>query len=124
MWADLFILTVPSGPPQNVTTLTTSTTSISVSWKAPLLNESNGIIRAYRIRYFIQRDKTLVHENFMEKETDYISNTTLRMEFDGLEEGIVYGFEVQAVTIGEGPYSPVAFATTETAGSYCIIKQI
>ena len=107
--------TVPSGPPQNVTAIATSTTSISVSWEAPLLNETNGIIRAYRIRYFIQRDRSIM-DRFMENETNFLPNATFVMEFYDLEEGIEYGFELLAVTIGDGPYSHTVFATTETAG--------
>ena len=115
MYSNLFVSTVPSGPPQNVVAVTTSTTSISVSWEAPLLNESNGIVRAFRIRYFIQRDENMM-DRFMEQESNYLSNATFMTQFSGLEEGVMYGFEVVAVTIGEGPYSSTAFAKTETAG--------
>ena len=55
-------------------------------------------------------------DRFMENETNILSNTTFVMGFYGLEEGIDYGFELLAVTIGEGPYSHTVFATTETAG--------
>ena len=108
---------VPSGPPQNVTAITTSATSINLSWERPLLRESNGIIDAYRIRYFIHRDETTT-ERFNETETPNLPSTSFSMEFTGLEEGVVYGFEVLAVTIGDGPYSPVVFNETETTRKF------
>ena len=113
---DLFLdILVPSGPPQNVVAITTSTTSIDVSWERPLLNESNGIIGAYRIRYFIRRNEAIM-DRFNETETGNLSNTTFSFNFNNLEEGVEYGFEILAITIGDGPFSPIAFNQTETAG--------
>ena len=118
VYPTLFIhVVVPSGPPQNVTAITTSTTSIELSWDRPLLNETNGIIVAYRIRYFIQRNETTM-ERFNLTETGDLPNTTFFMEFPRLEEGVVYGFEVLAITVGEGPYSPTVFNETESAGQF------
>ena len=52
-------------------------------------------------------------------ETGNLSSTTFFMEFGDLEEGAVYGFEVLAITVGDGPYSPVAFNETESARKFC-----
>ena len=81
-----------------------------------MLNESNGVVDAYRIRYFIRRNETTV-ERFNQAETGDLSDTT--MMFTGLQEGVVYGFQVLAITVGDGPYSPVAFNETESAGQFC-----
>ena len=117
--AIVFIYTiVPSGPPQKVVAVTTFRTSINVSWERPLLNESNGIIVAYRIRYFIRRNETII-DRFNQTETSNLPSTTFFMEFTGLQEGVEYGFEVLAITVGDGPYSPVAFNETESARKFC-----
>ena len=44
---------------------------------------------------------------------------TFLMEFTGLEEGVMYGFEVLAITVGDGPYSPVVFIEIESPRKFC-----
>ena len=83
-----------------------------------MLNESNGIIVAYRIRYFIRINEAIM-DRFNQTETSNLSNTTFFMEFTDLQEGVVYGFEVLAITVGDGPYSPIAFNETESARKFC-----
>ena len=83
-----------------------------------MLNESNGIIVAYRIRYFTRRNETIM-DRFNQTETSNLSSTTSFMEFTGLQEGVVYGFEVLAITVGDGPYSLVAINETESAHKLC-----
>lgn len=41
--------TAPSAPPQNVTTVEVSSTSVRLSWSPPTFSSRNGIITEYRI---------------------------------------------------------------------------
>ena len=45
----LLILSAPSGPPQSFRVVAISSTSIRLTWTAPLPEEQNGVITSYRI---------------------------------------------------------------------------
>jgi len=89
----------PSAPPQNVTTMIISSTSISVYWDPPPFNDQNGIITGYRVN--------IVNLNQSNKsDTIDISNTSFTAV--DLEEFEAYDIQVAAMTIiGLGPFSDI-----------------
>ena len=49
-----FVCLVPDGPPTNVQAISSSSTSINLTWNQPELDRRNGRITGYRIQYYIQ----------------------------------------------------------------------
>ena len=101
-------LTAPDAPPQNVTAIPESSTSILVSWSPPPLENQNGIIILYHLNYSSD-------EAFAGPDGNFIVNATrTTMLVNGLEEFVTYSFTVAAETsAGIGPYSdPAVNATT------------
>ena len=83
---------VPLGPPTNFTVSLLSSTAVQLSWRPPLPEESNGIIRQYIIYA-----ETLFGDMF--------STTTTSRNFtvSSLKPFTTYSFSVAAITIGAGP---------------------
>lgn len=44
-------LAVPTGPPTNIRSTSATDTSLTLAWDPPLVEERNGIIVAYTVRY-------------------------------------------------------------------------
>ena len=111
----LSFLTAPDAPPQNVTAIPESSTSILVSWTPPPLEDQNGILVSYRLNYssdeaFAGPDKAF---------TVNATETTLLV--DELEEFVMYSFVVAAETsAGIGPYSDPAVTATTFQDGMCI----
>ncbi|XP_019855188.1 PREDICTED: receptor-type tyrosine-protein phosphatase F-like isoform X3 [Amphimedon queenslandica] len=107
---------VPGAPPQMVTVVTVSTTSIKVNWAAPPLNMTFGIITRYEILYGEYNATTgqLINGTDPIRQVTVTSNTFMYV-FNGLQEAREYGFQVRAVTVGPGPYSAIMTNTTFTA---------
>ena len=95
---------VPSGPPQNVSGVSISSTAIALSWSAPLFEDRNGVIRHYTV-------------NVTEFETGYeFGEVTTHMArtYSSLHPYYTYEFSVYAVTVGAGPAAePVRVTTME-----------
>ena len=102
--------TVPSGPPQNVTGVPISSTAIALSWRAPLFEDRNGVIRHYRVNV---TELPTLHE---------LSQVTTHLDtvFSSLHPYYTYEFVVYTVTIGLGPGGGTNITTLEEGT--CILQ--
>ena len=98
----MFNRTAPSGPPQNISGVSISSTAIALSWSSPLFEDRNGVIRHYIV-------------NVTELETGYelseVTSHTART-FSSLHPYYTYEFTVYAVTVGVGPAAERVRVTT------------
>ena len=93
--------TVPSGLPENITTIATDSRTLVVMWTPPPEDLQNGIIVDYTVNIAV----TETGESF-QRTTD--GNTTLILT--GLHPYYTYSITVAASTsIGIGPYTVVYF---------------
>ena len=105
-----FLLSAPSGAPENARAVTNSSTSIIVHWTPPKTAEQNEEIISYTI-YANSSDRSFL------KFLNVTGNTTT-LAFSGLQPSYTdYLFMIQAVTAGgRGPYShPVTNKTFEAS---------
>lgn len=96
-------------PPQEVTCISPSSTSLLLSWAPPLTDENAGIT-GYSIRYVaVEREKDPV-----QRISDIPSNC-FRYRIEGLKKGTLYSVSVAAHTdTGQGPESlPILIRTEE-----------
>ena len=102
----LICLSEPDGAPQNVKGQNTSSTSISVSWKAVQADLQNGIITGYNITY---QSQTETYNGVVEAgPNDRQANLT------GLKEFFKYNISVFAFTVkGDGPLSIIVVRTDQ-----------
>ncbi len=108
----LFVHTAPSAPPQYVSAIPESSTSITVSWEPPSLEDRNGYIILYRLNYSSE-------EKFASGGSLDVSASNTMMVVIDLEEFIRYSFFVAAETSkGIGPFSDPVNATTFQDGTY------
>ena len=99
---------VPGEPPRNVRGQSDSSTSILVVWDPPRQEVLYGILRGFRIRYFVARNS-----NNMNNTIELVSDQHSSYVIQNLKEFINYSVEVAAVTVGEGPYSTPIIVTTD-----------
>jgi len=101
---DLSSFAVPSAPPQNVTTMVINSTSISVYWDPPPLDDQNGVITGYTV-IITNINRTSISMTISVTNTSYTAIN--------LEEFEVYHIQVAAMTaIGLGPFSDVIRSQT------------
>ena len=102
----------PSAPPVFIKAVTSSTTSIIITWIAPPLDMTFGIITSYEMQYgrFDTDTMTLMEGTIQNQSIQ--GNTTFEVEIRNLQEFITYGFQVRAVTVAPGPYTDFAVNTT------------
>ncbi|XP_067353333.1 protein tyrosine phosphatase receptor type Db isoform X8 [Channa argus] len=100
--------TLPSAPPQGITCISPSSTSILVSWGPPPLEFQNGIITGYSIQY------STTEGNKTSKRVDAIPLENSPYLLENLEKWTEYGITVRAQTeAGEGPESLQLLIRTE-----------
>ena len=97
-----------------VSAVTESTSSISVRWFPPPINMTYGIITAYEVQYgeYNATTEKLMNGTDPIRQNITDDNSTFMLRFENLKETREYGFQVRAITIGKGPYSQLANATT------------
>ena len=94
--------TVPTGYPQNVAALTSSSTVIQVQWEPVPISERNGDI----IDYEIKLNQTTFPDLPLYGPR-YTNGTMLSLALTGLEEFVEYTVRVRAYTsAGFGHFSP------------------
>ena len=101
--------TGPDSPPENVTTVVTSSTSIMVTWNAVSLIDQNGIITEYEVQY-------VPLETFGNTiGIEMVNTSAMSYLLSNLEEFVNYNISVRAYTVeGRGPYSdPIMTQTFE-----------
>ena len=88
---------IPTGPPQEVTALNVTSTTLTLTWTPPLLEDANGMVRYYRIQ---------IVEVETGKVFDLTSNVTYIYAYE-LHPYYTYECSIAAFTINLGPYSNV-----------------
>ena len=108
----IFYSLAPGAPPVFIEAVTRSITSIIITWDAPPLDMTFGIITSYEIQYgrFDTCNMTLMEDTIQNQSIP--GNTTFEVQIRNLQEFITYGFQVRAVTVAPGPYSDFAVNTT------------
>ena len=98
---------VPISPPVNLSLVTSTSTSVTLSWASPPTQDQNGIITGYTLQVFSFQLGLL-------RETNVSSNGST---VDSLHPYTTYLFKVAAMTVvGRGPYSDNLTATTQQDG--------
>ncbi|XP_025053311.1 receptor-type tyrosine-protein phosphatase delta isoform X11 [Alligator sinensis] len=99
----------PSAPPQDISCMSPSSTSILVSWKPPPVEKQNGIITEYSIKYIgIDGEDDKPHEILG------ISSDTTHYLLEQLEKWTEYRISVTAYTdVGPGPESLAVLIRTD-----------
>ena len=91
-----FIFSAPSGSPQNVTALSTSPTSLLLTWAPPTAAQSNGQIVSYTVNVTVMETE----------ETFQLTSETTVLTLSPLRPYYMYTISVSASTvIGDGPFS-------------------
>ena len=95
----------PSAPPQNVSAVNGSSTSLKVSWTPPPTLDQNGIIRNYTVAYN--------RSSGSPSELNVASNNN-NVTLSGLQKFVKYTVTVRAVTVADGPpSSPITVSTDQ-----------
>ena len=89
------LCTAPSAPPRNLSVISMSSTTITLSWDPPLSDQTNGYIRHYVVT---------VTEHETASEFQGQSNYT-QVTLQSLHPFYTYTCHVAAVTTGPGPYT-------------------
>ena len=112
----VFLLSVPSAPPHNLSVIAVNSTTLTLSWDPPPSDQINGHIRHY-IVIVTERETAL---EFQEQPT----NTQVTIQ--SLHPYYTYTCRVAAVTTGPGPYTgnltiqlPEDGKTTNSRLLYC-----
>lgn len=103
--------TVPSVPPEGLVTTEISSTSVTLRWSPPPVNQQNGIIREYRIIVTEIRTATTI----------LLNSSSTSVVVQSLHPHYEYACAVSAFTIGSGPYSEVLNVTTAEDGMLHLI---
>ena len=111
---------VPASPPDNVTAMVESSTTIAVMWEEVPPIDQNGVITQYEVMY----TPLETFGGTLESDTVNVSGSNMSVVLMGLEEYVNYTISVRAFTIvGAGPYSMAVTELTPEAGMcYCIEK--
>ena len=103
---------VPNEPPDNVQTITSSSTAILVTWDPILEIDRNGIITQYEVEFNQSTFNEISTSNLTT-----INGLQLMVELEGLEEYVEYSVRVQAYTsVGPGPFSVAIMNVTQEDG--------
>ena len=106
---------MPSVAPENVTTLSTTSTSIFLTWNAVPSNQRSGNILGYKVNFTLQSkldDRKLTEE---------ISVAMVYVNLTGLRKSRKYSITVSAFNeCGDGPRSMNHFVETDE-DSKCFI---
>ena len=96
----LLISSVPSAAPENLTGEAVSSTSITISWKPPPIEEQNGIIILYTIHFLeVPTNVTLTYQQ---------EGQHTMLVIDSLHPNYDYECSVGAVTaVGNSPLSEI-----------------
>ena len=105
----VWIFSVPSSAPQNLTIVVQNSRSLLLNWLPPPLDAQNGIIRSYSIFIYIEDTRQWLELN--SNETEFV--------FDLAHPFYTYEIAVAAVTIGAGNYTETQRITTPEDGK-CI----
>ena len=105
----LIIILVPSGPPNNIQVMLTSSMTATLEWTEPNLEDQNGIIK-----YYVVTLSSPDGENTL-------TSSGLVIELTDLHPYYTYTCNVQAFTINPGPNSNITFTTPEDGNTFILI---
>ena len=109
---DAKYFSAPSGPPQSFRVVAISSTSIRLTWLAPLAEEQNGVITSYRITV------TEVESGERVLEMTAAASDTLLI-INSLNPHFTYRCSISAVTIATGPKISTEVTTFQEGSPYC-----
>lgn len=111
----IYLSPAPSAPPQEVECVSTSSTTIRVSWVPPPAQSRNGLITQYSIAYqAVEGDDSTKHV------VDGIGREHSSWEIKDLEKWTEYKVWVRAHTdVGPGPESIPVHVRTDEDGRCC-----
>ena len=95
----------PTKPPANVTAVSTSSTSIRVTWKEVPTEDQNGVVQYYHVLYDAP-------ERNVKNQLVKVPNSSLQVQLVDLLKYVKYEIRVRAVTIENGTVSDVVKART------------
>ena len=108
------ITTAPTSAPTNIEAHQLNSTSVLISWRSPLAQYRNGIIRGY----YIYVEFTPV--NISETSFQYTTQDQ-HLLIDNLKPNVMYACGVAAYTVGRGPFSePLTIVLNSENGMYLI----
>ena len=117
MFSSLFLyiiflmpIVAPASPPLDFNVTDTTPNTMSLSWSPPLIQDVNGVIDNYTIRYYIT-EQLGVDEVDDTVNTMVVSSTTATLT--GLGNYTIYNISVSAVTVGEGPSTSLSQRTAQ-----------
>ncbi|XP_055537203.1 neogenin isoform X3 [Wyeomyia smithii] len=88
---------IPSEPPSNVSLEATSSTSVTIRWQPPPVEDRNGQITGYKIRY---------RKNKKPLQVETTPANVRHWELKGLERLSAYQVKIAAMTVnGSGPFT-------------------
>ena len=87
----------PTAPPQNVSVQIVNSTSLTVSWDPPPLEDTNGFIRQYILVSTENETLTITQLQPLP--------TTTQVDLNSLHPYYTYTFRVAAETVDLGPFS-------------------
>ena len=95
---------MPSAAPQDVSVSASTSRSAVVRWRDPPLDDQNGLIVHYLVRYFPANDSSSVREE--EVEVTEGQDNVIEHAVNQLQPFTTYEFAVAAATdAGQGPFS-------------------
>ena len=97
---------VPVAPPQDLQGSPIDSRTLLLTWKPPLVEHRNGLIRRYRITVIESENRTVQH---------FVSNDTT-FEVTNLHPFYIYTSSVAAETIDLGPYTTGVIIEMPEAG--------
>ena len=113
-----FFPPVPASPPENVTVVVNSSTTIEVTWDIVPPLDQNGIITVYEVMY---QPLETFNGNIC-TQTIVVSGTEMSVFLIELQEFVNYTISVRAYTsVGAGPYSDEVTVLTLEDGKELIL---
>ena len=104
----------PTASPQDISANPISSSSLSITWRAPPQGKQNGVIRYYNVTLLVLPTGDHDWYNTTDSSTHLIL-TSLHPYYS-------YELEVAAVTIGLGPFSDRVRVTMPEAGDFKFLK--
>ena len=96
----------------NVTGQVVDSTTVSLSWSPPLLENQNGVIRKY-----------IIAATELDTESEYISESiSTNIDIHSLHPFYTYQFIVAAYTIQQGPFSYIVTLQTPEDGKIMLLS--
>ena len=95
-----FLPLAPSGTPQNLSTIVTSSRSVTVQWNPPRPDLQNGVIQHYLVQIIETETATSVLQS---------TTTRLSVTVKDLHPHYSYSCNVTAVSVSSGPAAMLTF---------------